>query len=79
MITSTFTVINKDEGILVYTNEMRLRMLNKKLKVDFLVAMKTNIEMRMNMVTTNMTYSTALVIYRIRSIRSFRIHLLIIE
>ena len=39
-------------------------MINNKLEADFLFTMKTNIDMQMNMVPMNMTYSAALANYR---------------
>ena len=48
----------------VHRDEIKLRMLNSKVKADFLVAMKTNIEMQMNMQPMVMTYSSALANYR---------------
>ena len=55
-----------------HTNYRKLRMLNNKVKTDYLVTIKTNIEMQMNMVPMNMIYSTAL-------IKSFQIQMLTIK
>ena len=63
-ITNLFALIYKDAVRRVHNDEMKLRMLNNKIKYDFLLAMKTNIEMQMNMVPMNMTYSAALANYR---------------
>ena len=46
------------------TNPHYLLRANKKVKYDFLFAMKTNKNMQMNMVPKNMTYYAALVNYR---------------
>ena len=43
---------------------MNIRLLNLKEKAEFLVAMKINIEMQMNMVPMATTYALALVNYR---------------
>ena len=48
-MTNAFAVVDKDAGQQVHRDKMKLRMLNSKVKADFLVAMKTNIEMQMNM------------------------------
>lgn len=56
--------MDKDAGRVLHTDNMKLRMLNKKVKADFLSVMKNNIEIQMNMVPTTMTYSTALKNYR---------------
>ena len=57
-------MIDKDAGRVVHTDDMKLRMLNKKVKADFLSVMETNIEIQMNMVLTTMTYTAALQNYR---------------
>ena len=63
-LTNAFAIIDKDAGRQVHTDEMKLRMLNSKVRADFLVAMKTNIEMQMNMQPMQMTYESALSNYR---------------
>ena len=63
-ITNLFALIYKDSVRRVHNDEMKLRMLNNKVKTDYLVTIKTNIEMQMNMVPTNITYSVALANYR---------------
>ena len=40
---------------------MKLRLLKSKVKADFLVAMRTNIQIQMNIVPITMTYTSALV------------------
>ena len=59
-----FPVIDKDAGRKVHTYEMKLRLLNLKVKDNFLVAMKMNIEMQMNMVPMSVTYASAFINYR---------------
>ena len=56
-ITNMFTIIDKDAGRKVHTDEIKIRLLNLKAKANFLVATKMNIEIQMNMVTMAMTYS----------------------
>ena len=41
--TNEFSLIDKDAERGVHTNELKLRMLNKKIKSDFVVAMKMDI------------------------------------
>ena len=63
-LTNAFALVDKDAGRVVHTDEMKLRMLNKKIKADFLSSMKTNIEMQMNMVPMVMTFESAMSNYR---------------
>ncbi len=59
-LTNAFALVDKDAGRIVHTDEMKLRMLNKKVRADFLSLIKTNIEMQMNMVPMTMTYASVL-------------------
>ncbi|MCP4745298.1 MAG: hypothetical protein GY874_04025, partial [Desulfobacteraceae bacterium] len=59
-LTNAFAVVDKDAGRQVHTDEMRLRLLNKKIEADFLSSMKTNIEMQMNMVPMMMTFASVM-------------------
>ena len=43
-LTMAFAIIDKDQGRQVYTDIVKLRMLNKKVKADFLEQVKTTIE-----------------------------------
>ena len=61
---NAFSVIDKNAGCKVYTNVMKLRMLISKIRSDFLVAIKTNIEIQMNMKTMIVTYKSNLSNYR---------------
>ena len=63
-LTNAFAIVDKDAGRQVHTDEMKLRLLNKKVRADFLATMKTHIEMQMSMVPMNMTYAGALTNYR---------------
>ena len=63
-LTNAFALVNKDAGRQVHTDEMKLQMLNKKVKADFLSAMKTNIEMQMNIIPMTMTFASAMANYR---------------
>ena len=60
-IINTFSVIDKYAGRQVHTDEMKLRLLNLKVKAEFLVAMKMKIETKMNMVSMATTFDPALV------------------
>ena len=62
--TYAFVVIDKNTGHQVHTDVMKLRMLNSKVRADFIVAMKTNIDMKMSMQPMVMTYTSALSNYR---------------
>ena len=63
-LTNAFALVDKDAGRQVHTDEMKLRMLNKKVKADFLNSMKTNIEMQMNMIPMTMSFVSAMSNYR---------------
>ena len=54
-LTNAFSAIDKEENRVVHTDKMKLRLLNKKIKADFLITMKTNIEMQMNITPMTMT------------------------
>ena len=59
-LTNDFAVIDKNIGRQVHTDMMKLRMINSKIRSEFLVTMKTNIDMQMNMQPMVMTYKSAL-------------------
>ena len=63
-LTNAFATINKDAGRPVYTNKSKLRMLNNKIRADFLLTMKTSIDMEMNKVPMTMTFDLAMTNYR---------------
>ena len=46
------------------TDEINIRLLNSKVKAEFIVSMKMNIEMQMNMVPMAVTYASAFINYR---------------
>ena len=48
-LTNAFADIDKNEGRQVHTDMMKLRMLGSKIRAYFLVAIKINIYMQMNM------------------------------
>ena len=60
-ITNVFSVIDKDLGRQAHTDEMKLRLLNSKVKYEFLVTTETKIEIQMNMEPMAMIYDPALV------------------
>ena len=55
---------------MVHTDEMKLCLLNRKIKADFLSTMKTNIEMEMNMTPMPVTFANALLNYRNTGVNS---------
>ena len=55
---------------MVHTDEMKLCLLNRKIKADFLSTMKTNIEMQMNMTPMPVTFANALLNYRKNTVNS---------
>ena len=57
-------MIDKDATRPVHTDGMKLRMLNTKVRADFLNSMKTNIQMEMNKVPRTITFQNALANYR---------------
>ena len=59
-LTNAFSVLDKNSDHHVHTDVMKLMMLNSKIRANFLVAMKTNIEMQMNMQPMVMTYTSTL-------------------
>ena len=63
-LTNAFAIVDKDAGRQVHTDEMKLCLLNKKIRADFLSTMKRHIEMQMLMVPMIMTYAGALTNYR---------------
>ena len=63
-LTNAFAILDKHAGRPLYPDVMRLRMLNGKIKADFLTTIKTTIEMQMTVIPMTMTYNTALTNYR---------------
>ena len=63
-LTNAFAVIDKDAGRIVHTGEAKLRLLNNKIRADFMITMKTHIEMEMIKVPCTMTFQAALANYR---------------
>ena len=63
-LTVAFATIDKDQGRQVYTDIAKLRMLNKKIKADFLEQVKVSIEIELAKVPITMTYDIALASYR---------------
>ena len=53
-----FLVIDNHAGRQVHTDVMKLRILNSKIRADFLVAMKMNIDIQMNMQPMVMKYTS---------------------
>ena len=64
-LTNTFANLDKNADRQVHKDTMKIRMLNIKIKADFLSNMKTNIQMEMNEVPCTMNYNnSALANYR---------------
>ena len=63
-LTVAFATIDKHEGRQVHSDESKLRMLNKKIKCDFLEIVRTGIELDMTRLPMTMTYEIALANYR---------------
>lgn len=59
-----FAVLDAEAGRVVYTDEQKLRRLQKKIKADFLQQQKINIDAALAHIPMTMQYSTALTIYR---------------
>ena len=64
MLTNAFAVVDKEAGRQVNMDEMKLHLLNRKVRADFLSTIKTHIEMQMTMVPMVVTYTSALANYR---------------
>jgi hypothetical protein len=63
-LTVAFATVDKAEGRVVHSDISKLRMLNKKIKADFLEPVKTSIEIELARIPVTMTYTTALTSYR---------------
>ena len=63
-LTSAFTTYDKKEGRAVYSNEMKLRALLKKINADFLQQAKSSIQVDMTRIPMTMTYEIALANFR---------------
>ena len=63
-LVNAFVTFDKDATRQVHTNDMKLRLLNTKIRADFLSNMKANIQMEMNKVPRTMTFQNALTNYR---------------
>ena len=63
-LSNNFAVIDKYAGRQVHSDVMKLRIINSKVRADFLVAMNMNIKMQMNAQHMVMTYTHALSNYR---------------
>ena len=63
-LTNVFAIVGKDAGHQVHTDESKLRLLNKKIRADFLTTMNTTGEMQMSATPITITYSSALADYR---------------
>ena len=70
-LTGAFTAYDKKEGQTVYSNEMKLRMLIKKIGADFLVTTKSGIGIELTRPTITMTYEQALSSFRNEVNRKF--------
>ena len=63
-LTNSFALIDKNAGRQVHTDVMKSSMLNSKIRSDFLVESKANIEIQMNMQPSVMKYKSTLSNYR---------------
>ena len=63
-LTLAFSTIDKHENREVYSNDQKLRLLNKKINADFLQHTRTVINTEMSRVPMTMTYVHALATYR---------------
>ena len=70
-LTHAFTMLDRDEGRSVYSDEMKLRMLNQKINVDFLQPMKSAISIELTRNPVTMTYNQALMTFRNEVNRKF--------
>lgn len=61
---NAFAILDKDAGHQLYMDIMKSRMLNNKVKADFLTTMMTNIKIQMNVTPMVMTYEATLSNYR---------------
>lgn len=59
-----FSAYDKREGRVVYSEEMKLRVLNDKIKADFLTATKISLKVEMNKMSMTLTFDMALKSYR---------------
>ena len=62
-LTNAFAVVDKEAGRQVHMDEMKFRLLNRKVRADFLSTIKTHIEIQMTMVPMVVTYASALANY----------------
>lgn len=70
-LTHAFTILDKNEGRSVYSDEMKLRMLTQKINVDFLLPMKSAINVELARQQVTMTYDQALMTFRNEVNRKF--------
>ena len=62
-LTNTFAVVDKEAGRQVLTDEMKVRLLNKKVRADFLTTITMHIKMQMTMVPMVVMYASAFANY----------------
>ena len=70
-LTYAFTVVDKRERRVVYSDEMKLRILLQKVNVDFLQPIKTAINVELYKLPVTMTYNQALMNFRNEVNRKF--------
>ena len=63
-LTVAFATLDKEEGRAVHSDVSKLRLLNRKVKADFLETVRTSIELELARTPMTMTYNTALATYR---------------
>ena len=63
-LTAAFTAFDRKEGRIVYSNEMKLRILIEKVNADFLAATKAGINISLTTISITMTYERAIQAFR---------------
>ena len=63
-LTNALAILDNDAGHQLYMDVMKLRMLNSKVKADFLMTVKRNMVLQMNVTPMIMTYKATLSNYR---------------
>jgi uncharacterized membrane protein YgcG len=64
LLNETFTIYNKREGRIVHSEDMKLRILCRKVTADFLQVAKSAIQLQLAQVPLNITYDDALTTFR---------------
>ena len=70
-LTTCFTIYDRKEARVVHSNEMKLRILCRKVNADFLVQIKAAISIKMTRLPVTLTYEQALSSFRNKENRKF--------